>query len=140
MEREWMEQREFWGFDATLGKWKQPQKTWIGIHSPAPKMEFHWLITATFPCWKRIEDHVPGAPCPAVIPRVLPFPGADPALRVIYGCFRTSLWNLVKASVEMGRALQISIWILLLLSRKERQEKGEEEPGMLREGLMFPKG
>lgn len=105
-----------------------------------PKMGFHWLIMATFPCWKGIRDHVTGAPCPAVIPRVLPFPGADPVLRVIYGCFWTSLGNLVKASMEMGRALQISIWILPLLSRKQQQDKGGEESGMLREGLMFPKG
>lgn len=35
MERECMEQREFWGFDAALGKWEQPPKPWIGIHPPS---------------------------------------------------------------------------------------------------------
>lgn len=35
-------------------------------------------------------------------------------------------------AVAMGRALQISIWILQLLSQKEQQEeKGGEEQGMI---------
>lgn len=46
----------------------------------------------------------------------------------------------MKASVEMGRALRKSTWILPLLSLKERREKGGEEPGMLRAGLVPPKG
>lgn len=54
-----------------------------------PEMGCHWLITAKLPRWKGTRDHAPGAPSPAVIPRVSPFPGAGPPLRVICGCFRS---------------------------------------------------
>lgn len=50
---------------------------------------------AIFPCWKGIRDHVPGAPCPAVIPRVLPFPGSQPSLPGY-------LWLLPDLPMEFG--------------------------------------
>lgn len=89
-----MEKREFWRFNAALGKWKQSQKTWIGIHSPAPEMGLHWLIMATFPCWKELGI-ISRCSLPCCNSKGFTFPGSRPSSPGY-------LWLLPELPMEFG--------------------------------------